>query len=53
MDSALRAIHENVVHATDSTKESVSAHPIHSALSALGILILISPWRIEALGFAE
>lgn len=53
MGGALQEIYENVARETDSTKESVSARSEHCAITTLGILVLISPWKIEALGFSE
>ncbi len=28
-------------------------HPIYFAVIALGVLVLLAPWALEALGFAE
>lgn len=53
MVDALRAIYEKVVHILDEIGDFVEDHPILCALIALGILVLLSRWVIEALGFAE
>lgn len=33
--------------------EFSSDHPVYFAIIALGILVLLAPWALEALGFAE
>jgi hypothetical protein len=43
------AFDKAVAEATDFAKE----HPVYCTLIALGILVLLVPWAIEALGFAE
>jgi hypothetical protein len=53
MGDALREIYEKVVHILDEVEGFVKEHQILCALIALGILVLLSPWVIEALGFAE
>jgi len=53
MGDALRDIHEKVKCAVDGVEGFVKNHPIECTLIALGILVLLSPWVIEALGFAE
>jgi hypothetical protein len=53
MGDALREIYEKVVHVLDEVEGFVKEHQILCALIALGILVLLSPWVIEALGFAE
>jgi hypothetical protein len=53
MSDALREIYKKVVHILDDIEGFVKNHQILCALIALGILVLLSPWVIEALGFAE
>lgn len=53
MGDALREIYKNVARVVDGVEGFVKDHPIVCALIALGILVLVSPWVIEALGFAE
>ena len=53
MGDALREIYEKVECAVNDVEGFVKNHPILCALIALGILVLLSPWVIEALGFAE
>ena len=53
MGDALREIYEKVVGVVDGVEGFVKEHPVVCALIALGILVLLAPWVIEALGFAE
>ncbi|KAM0703647.1 hypothetical protein Q7P35_009586 [Cladosporium inversicolor] len=53
MGEALREIYEKVVGVVEGVEGFVKNHPIVCALIALGILVLLAPWVIEALGFAE
>lgn len=53
MGDALRELYNKVVLVVNDIEGFVKDHPILCALIALGILILVSPWVIEALGFAE
>lgn len=53
MGDALREIYKKVVRVVDDIEGFIKDHPILCALIALGILVLLSPWVIEALGFAE
>ena len=53
MGEALREIHEKVAHVVAGVEGFVKEHPVVCALIALGILVLLAPWVIEALGFAE
>ena len=39
--------------ATSAAVEFVKNHPIICTLVALGILVILAPWAIEALGFGE
>jgi hypothetical protein len=53
MGDALREIYEKVACVVDGVEGFVKDHPIVCALIALGILVLLAPWVVEALGFAE
>lgn len=53
MSDALREIHARLSNIIDGVKGSVEIHPILCALTALGILVLLYPWVIEALDFIE
>lgn len=53
MGDALREVYEKAVRVVDGVEEYAKNHPILCALIALGILVLLSPWVVEALGFAE
>lgn len=53
MGEALREIYEKVVGVVEGVEGFVKEHPVLCALIALGILVLLAPWVIEALGFAE
>jgi hypothetical protein len=53
MGDALREMYEKVACVVDGVEGFVKDHPIVCALIALGILVLLAPWVVEALGFAE
>ena len=53
MGIALGETYEKVVREIDSIKGFVKDHPIICAVIAIGILVVLAPWVIEALGFAE
>lgn len=53
MSEALCENYEKVARVIDGVVGFVRDHPTLCALIALRILILLSPWVIEALGFAE
>lgn len=53
MSAALREVYDKVACVVDGIEGFVKDHPIVCALIALGILVLLAPWVIEALGFAE
>ncbi|GAB7323742.1 hypothetical protein MBLNU13_g07205t2 [Cladosporium sp. NU13] len=53
MSAALRETYEKVEVVVNGVEGFVNEHPILCALIALGILVLLAPWVIEALGFAE
>lgn len=53
MGDALLEIYEKVVCVVDGVEGFVRDHPVVCALIALGILVLLAPWVIEALGFAD
>ncbi len=37
----------------DSIEGLVTEHPVMCTIIALGVLVLLAPWVVEALGFAE
>jgi hypothetical protein len=43
------AVQKSTAAATEFAKE----HPVFCTVVALGILVLLAPWAIEALGFGE
>jgi hypothetical protein len=53
MSDGLREICDKVACVVAGIEGFAKDHPIVCALVALGILVLLSPWVIEALGFAE
>lgn len=53
MSAAFRETYEKVEGVVNGVEGFVKEHPILCALIALGILVLLAPWVIEALGFAE
>jgi hypothetical protein len=53
MGDALREVYDKVASVVYSVEGFVRDHPVVCALIALGILVLLAPWVIEALGFAE
>lgn len=53
MGDALREVYEKVACVVYSVEGLVRDHPVVCALIALGILVLLAPWVVEALGFAE
>jgi hypothetical protein len=53
MGGALGEIYEKVERVVNSIEGFAKDHPTMCALIALGILVLLSPWVVEALGFAE
>jgi hypothetical protein len=53
MGLALGETYEKVVREVDSIEGFVKDHPVICAVIAIGILVVLAPWVIEALGFAE
>jgi len=53
MSAAFRETYEKVEGVVNGVEGFVKEHPILCVLIALGILVLLAPWVIEALGFAE
>jgi hypothetical protein len=53
MGIALGETYDKVVREIDSIEGFVKDHPVMCAVIAIGILVVLSPWVIEALGFAE
>jgi hypothetical protein len=53
MGIALGETYERVVREIDSIEGFVKDHPVICAVIAIGILVVLAPWVVEALGFAE
>lgn len=53
MGLALGEIYERVVDILDTIEGFARNHPIICSVIALGILVVVAPWVLEALGFAE
>lgn len=53
MGIALGETYERVVREIDSIEGFVKEHPVICAVIAIGILVVLAPWVVEALGFAE
>jgi hypothetical protein len=53
MGEALRDVYEKAASAVEGVEGFVRDHPVVCALVALGMLVLLAPWVVEALGFAE
>jgi len=47
------AMLEAIEKATEAAVGFAREHPVYATLIALGVLVVLSPWVIEALGFAE
>jgi hypothetical protein len=52
MSVALKEMSDKVIEAADAVGGFVKDHPVFCTVIALGILVLLMPWVIEALGFA-
>ena len=53
MNEGLKRVYDRVVLVVDGIEGFVKEHPILCAVIALGILVVVAPWVIEALGFVE
>ena len=53
MGIALGETYKRVVREIDGIEGFVKEHPVVCAVIAIGILVVLAPWVIEALGFAE
>jgi hypothetical protein len=53
MGIALGETYDKVVREIDGIEGFVKDHPVICAVIAIGILVVLAPWVIEALGFAE
>jgi hypothetical protein len=53
MGIALGETYDKVVREIDGIEGFVKDHPVMCAVIAIGILVVLAPWVIEALGFAE
>ncbi|KAL2005200.1 hypothetical protein VTN00DRAFT_3050 [Thermoascus crustaceus] len=47
------AIKDAFVRATEAAVDFPREHPVYFTIIALGILVILTPWVIEALGFGE
>ncbi|EJD47730.1 hypothetical protein AURDEDRAFT_113355 [Auricularia subglabra TFB-10046 SS5] len=48
-----KAVNATVSRAAEEAAEWAQAHPVYATMIALGVLVLLSPWIIEVLGFGE
>ncbi|KAH9004513.1 hypothetical protein EDB86DRAFT_2767196, partial [Lactarius hatsudake] len=53
MGQAMKDVYERVVQAVADVWGFVKEHPVFFAVVALGILAVLTPWAIGALGFGE
>jgi hypothetical protein len=53
MGVALGETYDKVVREIEGIEGFVKDHPVMCAVIAIGILVVLAPWVIEALGFAE
>jgi len=53
-DAAMgQAMKENVEKAVNAAVGFAREHPVYCTLIAIGVLVLVAPWALEALGFGE
>lgn len=52
MSPALKEAHDKACEAADAVGGFVKEHPVFCTVVVLGILVLLMPWVIEAVGFA-
>jgi hypothetical protein len=48
-----QAMTEAFSKATSAALEFAKEHPVYCTIIALGILVMLAPWAVEALGFGE
>ena len=53
MGQALKEAHEKATHVILDVLKFGKEHPVFCAVVALGILVILAPWAIEAIGFGE
>jgi hypothetical protein len=53
MGGALKEAYDTVLEVALAVEGFVTDHPVFCTVIAIGILVLLAPWAIEALGFAE
>ncbi|KAH9000111.1 hypothetical protein EDB92DRAFT_1983099 [Lactarius akahatsu] len=53
MGQAMKDVYEKVVQVVTDVWGFVKEHPVFFAVVALGILVVLTPWAIGALGFGE
>ena len=53
MGAALGETYKRVVREINEVEGFVKDHPVMCAVIAIGILVVMAPWVVEALGFAE
>ena len=53
MGQAMRDAYEKVVRVVEEVWQFTKDHPVFVAVVALGILVVLAPWAISALGFGE
>jgi hypothetical protein len=53
MGRAMKDAYEKAKQVVEDVLEFAREHPVFCAVVALGILVILAPWAIEALGFGE
>lgn len=53
LSPVLRDAYDKACEAAKATRGFVMEHPVFCTLIALGVLVVIAPWAVEALGFGE
>ena len=53
MGQAMKDAFENAKYVVGEVIEFVKEHPVFFTIVALGILVILAPWAIEAMGFGE
>lgn len=53
MGPVMKESYDKVVHAANAVDGFRRDHPVYFTIIAIGILVLLTPWAIEAIGFGE
>ena len=51
MGGALKEAYDTVLDVAEDVEGFITTHPVFCTVIAIGILVLLAPWAIEALGF--